>query len=95
MVKLHTKVHLLFARYGFELVADRNFQHRDDAVGLRGASPYAQLLTDGRVAHSGSIEMAALYSILHELAHGLEGPAADELHVFVRQEALLVELSQL
>lgn len=95
MVTLDNSVQQLFDRHGFTLVVDKDFHHHDDAAGLRGASPHAQLLTDNRVAYSGFIETAVLYSILHELAHGLEGPIADEQFVFVRQEALLDELSQL
>ena len=79
---------------GYTLVAGDPFT-ADDAIGVQGASRFAQLCGGGRVVAFPAVD--ALYSVAHEVAHGEVArlnPGASEDAVFQEQMRFLVEFAK-
>lgn len=83
-------LHALCALFDYKLVYDPAPFGRVDALGLRGPGVFAQLCA-GRVIAASSLDWDAVYSISHEVAHGLlwDQPNWTEQDVFCEQARVL------
>lgn len=79
------------ATFGYAL---RPPQADDVPMGDVHASPHAQLC-EGRVLATNEVSTATLYSVLHEMAHGVSGMNPNEASVHRTFTALLLEYAQI